>query len=76
MKTYAEWTRSGSKVITITCKDNNNTLEKILNSIKSVGNMGHTFSIVIDPDSNEGEKFEWDGDGSDSIQEIKISTNA
>jgi hypothetical protein len=35
--------------------------------------MGHTFEIVVDPDAKGGEKFEWDGDGSDAIFEIKVN---
>ena len=45
----------------------------MLNYIKSLGNVGHTFSIVVDPDSKEGKKtFEWDGDGNDKIYYIKF----
>ena len=62
-----------SKVITIQCRDNDNTLEDLLNYIKSNGNTGHSFSIVVDPDDKERRKeFGWDGDGSDSIRDIKV----
>lgn len=64
---------SGSvKVITVKCKDSDNTLEDLLNYIKSNGNTGHSFDIVVDPDDERGRRFNWDGDGSDSIRDIKV----
>jgi hypothetical protein len=69
MRNYQEWVRDKqTKTITITCKDNDDTLEDLINHIKKVGNTGHTFLIDV-----EGKKFEWDGDGSDSIFDIKVS---
>ena len=68
MKKFNEWVRdSKTKEITITCRDLDNTLEELIKYIKSIGNGGHTFIIDVD-----GKKFEWDGDGSDSIFEIKV----
>jgi hypothetical protein len=70
MKNFLEWKRDKStKTITVTCRDLDDTLEQMLRYIKAVGNTGHTFSIVVDND----KKFEWDGDGSDAIFEIKIN---
>ena len=63
------------KKITIKARDGENTLEELLNYIKSVGNTGHSFEIVADPDltKEEGkESFFWDGDGSDSILDIQV----
>jgi hypothetical protein len=72
MKTYLEWKKDkNTKTITITCRDSEDTLEELLEYIKKVGNMGHTFMIVVDPDAKGGKKFEWDGDGSDAIFDIK-----
>ncbi len=74
MKNLYEWMRDkNTKTITVTCRDGDNTLEELLKYIKNVGNMGHTFMIVVDPDAKGGKKFEWDGDGSDAIFEIKVS---
>lgn len=74
MQTYNEWSRGhGTKTITIECRDGDDTLEKLLNYIKSSGNTGHSFSIVVDPKSEGEKKFFWDGDGSDSIRSIKVS---
>ena len=63
-----------SKTITITCRDDDNTLEELLNYIKMNGNMGHSFDIVVDPDDKERRKsFDWDGDGSDCIKDIRVT---
>jgi hypothetical protein len=47
-------------------------LTKIVNAIGECGNGGHSFEIVIDPDSTQEEggniKFGWDGDGNDRIE--------
>ena len=68
MKNFKEWMHKDNyKKITITCRDNENTLEELLNFIKKNGNVGHSFSIDAD-----GEKFYWDGDGSDTIKNIEI----
>ena len=55
------------KKITIFCRDNENTLEELLDFIKKNGNTGHSFTIDVD-----GKKFYWDGDGSDCIKTINI----
>ena len=61
------------KTIIITCNDPDNSLEDLLNYIKINGNPGHSFSIIVDPDSKEStKKFSWDGDGSDYIKDIKV----
>lgn len=73
MKTLKEWKDQGLKTITVVCRDNDDTLERLLNHIKQIGNVGHSFSIIIDPEGDNTEKFGWDGDGSDYIKEIKVS---
>lgn len=73
MKTFLEWSNKNLKTITITCRDQDNELENMLNHIKKTGNCGHSFSILVDPDDKEAKKFHWDGDGNDYIQEIKVS---
>lgn len=55
------------------CRDEDDTLENLINYIKSNGNIGHTFEIIVDPDDKERRKsFEWDGDGVDSISDVKV----
>ena len=72
MKSYKNWKKKNTfKKITIICKDYDGTLEKLLQCIKSVGNTGHGFPIVVD----DHDKFYWDGDGSDTIREIKVEDN-
>lgn len=46
-------------------------LSKIINNIKSRGNTGHSYSIVLDPDDKNPGEFGWDGDGSDRIDKIE-----
>lgn len=65
------------KKITIIASDSENVLEKLLNHIKNIGNVGHSFEIVIDPDNSETKlKVGWDGDGSDYIKKIKVEDYA
>jgi hypothetical protein len=54
---------------TVTATDPDNTLKRLLDAIKTAGNGGHSFSIIVD----ENEEFFWDGDGCDSIREITQS---
>jgi len=61
------------KVITVTCRDYDDKLENLLNHIKDIGNVGHSFPIVIDEGSETEGKFGWDGDGADYIKEIKMT---
>lgn len=61
------------KILTIVAHDEDNNLENLLNYIKKTGNIGHSFSIVVDPEDKKYKKvFSWDGDGSDSIYEIDV----
>jgi hypothetical protein len=74
--------KEATKTITITAKDEENTLVDLLNAIKDIGNVGHSFDILVDPkpdwDKNpnhgEGDTFNWDGDGSDRIEKISVET--
>lgn len=66
------WVKDDStKTITIICKDNDDTLEGLINVIKDYGNVGHTLGIKIDSGDKE-RSFDWDGDGSDAIYEISV----
>lgn len=73
MKKFNEWNQEKDKLKTIivTCRDKENTLENLLQRIKNLGNIGHSFDIIVDPDG-ERKKFEWDGDGSDYIKDVKV----
>ena len=60
-------------VYTITCHDDEGALKKLLEYIKEIGNTGHSFKIVVDPENKDTTKeFGWDGDGSDKIESIKV----
>jgi hypothetical protein len=75
MKTFSQWQEKTKtfKTITITCRDNEDSLENLLQHIQKTGNVGHSFSILVDPKGDHPEKFDWDGDGSDCIKDIQVS---
>lgn len=66
---------SERKVYTIECVDGEGSLKSLIECISEIGNTGHSFSIVVDPDASEldggNKKFDWDGDGRDRIISIK-----
>lgn len=51
----------------------NDSFLEMIDYIRKVGGAGHTFMIVVDPDARGGKSFEFDGDGSDMISNIKVS---
>lgn len=61
----------GQQTYTVVAHDPDGTLFKLLNHIGKLGNGGHTFDIVV-----EGAKFNWDGDGADSIVSVKAGAPA
>jgi hypothetical protein len=65
-------TKKEKLTITIQNIDSKNKLLELLEYIQQIGNMGHSFEIVIDPDNKQyRKKFFWDGDGSDYIRDVK-----
>ena len=47
----------------------------IIEYIRDIGNGGHSFEIIVDPESSENKKsFFFDGDGSHSIKNIKLNS--
>lgn len=70
---------SETKKITLVVKDPENTITDLLQTIKRIGNTGHGFDIIVDPElksenDEDGIKteFYWDGDGGDTITDISI----
>ena len=62
---------SGKNVYVVSCKDRDGRLFDMLKAIGRHGNGGHSYDIVLDPDSQgKGETFFWDGDGSDRIENV------
>jgi len=58
--------------ISIICRDEDNSLYKLLEYIRRIGNQGHSFTITVDPSNSEYKQdFSWDGDGSDKIFSIE-----
>lgn len=61
------------QVIVTVRKGSGENLKKLLDHIKEIGNIGHSFEIVVDPDNKEyKESFGWDGDGSDRIESVEL----
>lgn len=59
------------KTYVIKCVDGSNSLLNLLKYIKENGNGGHSFEIVVDPNSKQNKRsLFWDGDGPDRITEI------
>lgn len=63
----------------ITIKCNNTTayesLIPLLKYIARNGNPGHSFEIIVDPDSSDSKRsFEFDGDGAHFIKQIKLNS--
>lgn len=59
------------KRITIECTDPEAQIEKLLVCIKETASIGHTFDVLVDPDSQDGSPtFEIDGDGSCHIHNM------
>lgn len=54
----------------VLCNDVEGTIPRLINAIGKHGNGGHSYEIVLDPDTKEKESFFWDGDGSDRIDGI------
>lgn len=73
--TEATKTHSKTTSGTVTIQTSNpDKLHDLITYIQQIGNGGHTFNIVVDPDDKEYmKKFEWDGDGSDKIQSVTAS---
>lgn len=64
-----------TKKITVLADDAEGTIENILKALQGRGNGGHSFSVTVDEDGEDGgDKFGWDGDGSDYIEDIKVET--
>ena len=53
--------------------DSEGQLRELLETIKDYTQMGHTFTVVVDPGDEDYEKsFYIDGDGSDKLEELDI----
>jgi hypothetical protein len=47
---------------------------KILRHFQRIGGMGHSYSVVLDPDNSDYKmSVGWDGDGSDHVDDIKVN---
>jgi|SRR5208283_4553685 len=60
------------KTMTITYRDSDDALFTIVDGLKTLGNIGHTFSVILDPGESRELKCEWDGDGRCFIKDIIV----
>lgn len=74
---FRRFSSTESKVIKVECRDVEDNLKNLLEYLKQIGNGGHSFEIVVDPDSKDHrKKFFWDGDGSDRIFDISVEKDS
>jgi hypothetical protein len=70
-----EYLREGatpSTTITISLRDSDGQLIKLLTDIKEASSVGHSFTVVVDPDEQGGRSYGIDGDGAFAITDIKV----
>lgn len=62
------------KLINIEVIDPDNEFSRLIEHIKTITSPGHSFDVIVDPDSSEKQTFFMDGDGSFHIKSIKEET--
>jgi hypothetical protein len=77
-KEKAPFKRDNEGYTTVTFKIKGDALHSLLKLLKQceyMGNVGHSFPIVIDPQGGKDNKREvgFDGDGSDRIKDILVN---
>lgn len=60
------------KSIKIELKDPDSQLENLIKCIKATSDPGHTFAVVVEPDTSDSKSFTMDGDGSFRITSIEV----
>lgn len=73
MSKFKDYIKESSDLVkyTIVANDPTGQLGKIVDAIKGKGNVGHSYTVVIDPDDKPIE-IDWDGDGPYRIYSIKM----
>lgn len=62
------------KTIEVELIDPDDQLAKIIDYIRKLSSPGHSFDVVVDPDSKENRKsFGIDGDGSFYIKKLEVN---
>ena len=68
---------SGLSKIVVLTNDQDKQLMGFLAYIRDLAGPGHSFSVVVDPDTKENtKKFFFDGDGAFRIKEIKTEADS
>lgn len=63
------------KEIHIGVSDPEKNIESLIEHIKGLAGMGHSFNVVVDPSNAHEQTFWIDGDGPDRIESMEVSTN-
>jgi len=53
--------------------DGKYSVVKILDYLRRMGDIGHSHSVVLDPEGDDTTKVGWDGDGADRISDLKVN---
>jgi len=59
--------------VEILVKGDEGQMAKMLEHIRQTAVVGHSFDIIVDPDSDERRRFYADGDGSFFIKHVKLN---
>lgn len=65
-----EKTSTDRRCYLVSCRDGEGSLLLLINAIRKLANRGHSFNVVVDPDSKDSETVFIDGDGSDHIGSV------
>lgn len=65
-----EKTHTDRRTYLVSCRDGEGSLLRLISTIKKLANPGHSFSVVVDPNSKDSETVFIDGDGSDHIGSV------
>lgn len=65
-----EKTSTDRRCYLVSCRDGESSLLRLISTIKKLADPGHSFNVVVDPDSKDSETVFIDGDGSDRINSV------
>lgn len=73
MKTFKDLTekKSNMDTVTIKCRDREGVIKKLIELCGEWGNVGHSFTVEVQSDSNGKKSFGWDGDGGAYIESVE-----
>lgn len=62
------------RTITVVCTSEaaEECIVPMLEYMAKIGNVGHSYDIIVDPHSNDEKKFGFDGDGASYIHKVEM----